>query len=157
MEFNLEKDFEVRHNISNLEIAEFLRDDLIVGRCAGRSEFGPRSLGSRSILADPRSKNMQTKLNLKIKFRESFRPFAPAILKEKVRNYFDSNHESPYMTFVSYFKKKKRISFKRGKDEDMLKIVNKPRSEIPAVTHLDYSARIQTVDKVYNKDFYDLP
>ena len=143
-------------NKRNKDISNLIKKQKVIGYFTGRSEFGPRSLGSRSILADPRSKNMQTKLNLKIKFRESFRPFAPAILKEKVRNYFDSNHESPYMTFVSYFKKKKRISFKRGKDEDMLKIVNKPRSEIPAVTHLDYSARIQTVDKVYNKDFYDL-
>ena len=99
---------------------------------------------------------MQSRINLKIKFRESFRPFAPAILMEKLGSYFIGNFESPYMTFVTQLIKKKRLPFKIGKEKDMLKIVGKKRSDVPAITHVDYTARIQTVDKIYNNDFYNL-
>ena len=143
-------------NLRNSIISKYIKKEKVIGYFSGRTEFGPRALGARSIIGDPRSKNMQTKINLKIKYRESFRPFAPAILMEKAKKYFDSNFESPYMTFISHILKKNRKHFDRGKTDDMLKIVKKPRSNIPAVTHLDFSARVQTVDKTYNPDFYSL-
>ena len=112
----------------------------------GRMEFGPRSLGSRSILADPRSADMQKKLNLKIKFRESFRPFAPSILKEKTGEYFELEKESPYMLFVAEVKNSIRIQQRIGDDKLFgIEKLNVTRSLIPAVTHVDYSARVQTV------------
>ena len=140
----------------NSVISKFLKKKSVIGYFSGRAEFGPRALGARSIIGDPRDKSMQSRINLKIKFRESFRPFAPAVLMNKLRKYFDSNFESPYMTFVTHLNKNKRLSFSLGKNVDMLKIVKKARSDIPAVTHVDYSARIQTVDRVYNNDFYNL-
>jgi carbamoyltransferase len=120
-------------------------------------EFGPRALGCRSILGDPRSENMQKNLNLKIKYRESFRPFAPSILKEDLSNWFDLNVESPYMLLVANINNEKKIEIKE--DEKKLFGIDKlniNRSKIPAVTHVDYSARIQTVSKETNKPFYDL-
>ena len=120
-------------------------------------EFGPRALGGRSILADPRSEKMQKELNLKIKFRESFRPFAPSVLREDVNNWFELNYDSPYMLLVSDVKKEKQITMSE-KDKKLFGIekLNIKRSSIPAVTHVDYSARIQTVHKETNPKYYDL-
>ena len=126
-----------------------------VGWFQGRMEFGPRSLGSRSILADPRNKKMQKNLNLKVKFRESFRPFAPSIIEEKTSQWFDLNEKSPYMLLVSNVKQNKLKKINK-KSEDKLSSINEVRSVIPAVTHIDNSARIQTVDKKTNKIFYEL-
>jgi len=135
-----------------LEIA----DGKVVGWFQGRMEFGPRALGNRSILADPRSPSMQKQLNLKIKFRESFRPFAPSIIFEELKNWFEATDPSPYMQFVSLVNKDRRIeSPQKGKlfgiDE-----LNKARSVVPAVTHIDYSARVQTVHKETNPKFWAL-
>ena len=127
-----------------------------MGLFLGRTEFGPRALGSRSIIGDPRNKNMQTKLNLKIKNRESFRPFAPAVLIEKADKFFELKKESPYMMLVAPVNREKRFPIKKIKTEDMLQIVKEVRSEIPAVTHIDYSARIQTVNKKLNLKFYEI-
>ena len=120
-------------------------------------EFGPRALGGRSILADPRSEKMQKELNLKIKFRESFRPFAPSVLREDVHEWFELDSDSPYMLLVSEVKKDKQIAMK-VEDENLFGIdkLNVKRSSIPAITHVDYSARIQTVHKETNPRYYDL-
>ena len=120
-------------------------------------EFGPRALGGRSILADPRSEKMQKELNLKIKFRESFRPFAPSVLREDVNDWFDLNCDSPYMLLVSDVKKNKQISMSE-EDKKLFGIdkLNVKRSTIPAITHVDYSSRIQTVHKETNPRYYDL-
>ena len=138
-------------------IAKELSNEKTVGWFQGRMEFGPRALGGRSILADPRSEKMQKELNLKIKFRESFRPFAPSILREDVNEWFELNNESPYMLLVSEVKKDKKIKMS-SKDEKLFGIdkLNVKRSSIPAVTHVDYSARIQTVHKETNPRYYDL-
>ena len=136
-------------------------DDLSVGEAIGwfqgRMEFGPRALGNRSILGDPRSSEMQKNLNLKVKYRESFRPFAPSILKEDLEEWFDINVDSPYMLIVANINKDKTINM----TEDQKKLfgidkLNIKRSEIPAVTHVDYSARIQTVHKETNEKYYKL-
>jgi len=120
-------------------------------------EFGPRALGNRSILANPLSQETQKNLNLKIKFRESFRPFAPSILADKVSDWFDTNKPSPYMLLVNYLKKEKCVEIdeieKNLRGIKSLKVV---RSEVPAITHVDYSARIQTVDNKTNQIFYGL-
>ena len=120
-------------------------------------EFGPRALGSRSIIADPRSENMQKELNLKVKFRESFRPFAPSILREDLKNWFDLDCDSQYMLLVSDVKKNIQIPMK-DKDKNLFGIdkLNIKRSSIPAVTHVDYSARVQTVHKDTNLRYYKL-
>jgi carbamoyltransferase len=120
-------------------------------------EFGPRALGGRSILGDPRSPKMQSQLNLKIKFRESFRPFAPAILREKVQEWFELEGDSPYMLLVANVQKKllREIPESQRSLQGIAKL-NLPRSEIPAVTHVDYSARIQTVHKETNPRFHAL-
>ena len=120
-------------------------------------EFGPRALGARSILADPRSEKMQKELNLKIKFRESFRPFAPSVLREDVKEWFEIDYDSPYMLLVSDVKKEKQITMSE-KDNKLFGIdkLNIKRSSIPAITHVDYSARIQTVHKETNPKYYDL-
>ena len=128
-----------------------------VGWFQGKMEFGPRALGARSILADPRSEKMQQLLNSKIKFRESFRPFAPSVLEECVSNWFEIDCKSPYMLLVSEVKKSKRHLIKEN--EKGLSGINKlriKRSDIPAVTHVDYSARIQTVNKINNPKYYNL-
>ena len=137
-------------------IAKYLNEGKVVGHFSGRTEFGPRALGARSIIGDARNKEMQTKINLKIKYRESFRPFAPAVLLEKVEKYFDLNKKSPYMMLVSPVNKERRLPFARGNTEDMLAVVRQPKSDIPAVTHVDYSARIQTVERDDHQEFYDL-
>lgn len=133
------------------KVAELIADEKIVGIFRGRMEFGPRALGNRSIIADCRSPYMQSRINLKIKFRESFRPFAPIVLLEKMDEYFDLGCESPYMLKVGNVIERRRKPFDLIKslhisDGDMIRIVNSPRSDIPAVTHVDYSARIQSVD-----------
>ncbi|MGA7711395.1 MAG: carbamoyltransferase [Rhizomicrobium sp.] len=128
-----------------------------VGWFQGRMEFGPRALGNRSILGDPRKPEMQKQLNLKIKYRESFRPFAPSVLAEDLSEYFELDCESPYMTFVADVRKDRRR--KMTSAEEMLFGIDKlniPRSDIPAVTHVDYSARIQTVHKETNPRYHAL-
>lgn len=137
--------------------AEALANEEAIGWFQGRMEFGPRSLGNRSIIADARSPRMQKNLNLKIKFRESFRPFAPAVLREDVNQWFDLDEDSPYMLLVASVQESKR----RALDPDHEKLfgidqLNLERSEIPAVTHVDYSARVQTVDKRTNPKFHKL-
>lgn len=138
-------------------VAGLLADEQVVGWFNGRMEFGPRALGARSILGDPRSPRMQAQMNLKIKFREGFRPFAPSVLRERVGDYFELDRESPYMLLVADVKEERQI---RMGDEDRalwgIDQLNVPRSDIPAVTHIDYSARIQTVDGITNPDYYAL-
>ena len=137
--------------------AEELSKEKTMGWFQGRMEFGPRALGSRSIIADPRSEKMQKNLNLKVKFRESFRPFAPSILREELPNWFDINCDSPYMLLVADVKEsiKKEMS---ESDKNLFGIdkLNIKRSKIPAVTHVDYSARIQTIHKNTNPRYYNL-
>ena len=138
-------------------ISAYLADGKVVGYMSGRMEFGPRALGSRSILGDPRRKDTQEIMNLKIKYRESFRPFAPSILEDKAKEWFDLNNNSPYMLLVApvkdkHLKKKAALN----NDDNLLKIVKQIRSSIPAVTHVDYSARVQTVAKNQNPDYYRL-
>ena len=139
------------------ETAKALSKEKTVGWFQGRMEFGPRSLGNRSIIADPRSEKMQKNLNLKIKYRESFRPFAPAVLSEKASEWFDINCDSPYMLLVSDVIKSKQIQISQDqKNLFGLDKLNIKKSSIPAVTHVDYSARIQTVHKETNLLFYKL-
>ena len=141
----------------SLLVAKELSNNKTVGWFQGRMEFGPRALGGRSILADPRSDKMQKELNLKIKFRESFRPFAPSVLREDVSEWFDLDCDSPYMLLVSEVKKNKQISMTE-KDKMLFGIdkLNVKKSYIPAITHVDYSARIQTVHKDTNPKYYNL-
>ena len=137
--------------------AKELSNEKTVGWFQGRMEFGPRALGGRSILADPRSDKMQKELNLKIKFRESFRPFAPSVLREDLNEWFELDCDSPYMLLVSEVKKEKQIQMSEN-DNKLFGIekLNIKRSSIPAITHVDYSARIQTVHKNTNSKYYDL-
>jgi carbamoyltransferase len=139
------------------ETACLLSQEKIVGWLQGRMEFGPRALGGRSILGDPRSARMQAVMNLKIKFRESFRPFAPSVLRDHVQDYFELNDDSPYMLIVAPVREERQIPM-RDEQRSLFGIekLNIPRSDIPAVTHLDYSARIQTVDGITNRAYYDL-
>jgi carbamoyltransferase len=139
------------------DTAKALSEEKAVGWFQGRMEFGPRSLGNRSIIADPRSENMQKNLNLKVKYRESFRPFAPAVLFEKVSDWFEINSESPYMLLVADVKKSKQLQM-TNEQKNLFGIdkLNVKRSSIPSVTHVDYSARIQTVHKQTNPIFYKL-
>jgi carbamoyltransferase len=138
-------------------VADALAEEQVVGWVQGRMEFGPRALGSRSILGDPRSPTMQSVMNLKIKYRESFRPFAPAVLAESASDYFDLDRPSPYMLLVAPIKGRLRrqttVEEERLFGIDKLKV---PRSSIPAVTHVDYSARVQTVHRDTNPRFHDL-
>ncbi len=137
--------------------SEFLSDEKAIGWFQGRMEFGPRALGGRSILGDPRSDKMQKNLNLKVKYRESFRPFAPSVLKDDASKWFDIDVESPYMLLVANINPNKKIEM----TEEQKKLfgidkLNIKRSEVPAVTHVDYSARIQTVTKKTNNRYHDL-
>jgi len=137
--------------------SEHLSNEKAVGWFQGRMEFGPRALGARSILGDPRSDKMQKNLNLKVKYRESFRPFAPSVLREDLSKWFDLNIDSPYMLLVANIKDDKKIKM-TDEQKKLFGIdkLNIKRSEIPAVTHVDYSARVQTVKKDTNKRYYDL-
>lgn len=144
-----------------LLLARLLSEKKIIGVAQGRMEFGPRSLGNRSILADCRSPYMQSRINLKIKYRESFRPFAPLVLAEKEEEYFDLPCDSPYMLKVGDVQPGRRKPFDlegllEEREGDMLQVVSEPRSDIPAVTHVDYSARIQTVDLVRNPELHGI-
>ena len=139
------------------QTVNYLSCEKAVGWFQGRMEFGPRALGGRSILGDPRSDKMQKNLNLKVKYRESFRPFAPAILKEDLFKWFDINVDSPYMLLVANINSKKKIQMSdEQKNLFGIEKLNVKRSEIPAVTHVDYSARIQSVNKNTNKRYHDL-
>ncbi len=138
-------------------VAAVLADEKIVGWFSGRMEFGPRALGGRSILGDARSPKMQAQMNLKIKFREGFRPFAPAVLRERVSDYFEIDSDSPYMLLVAPVKAERRIPLTAEQHKLWgIDKLNVPRSDIPAVTHIDYSARIQTVSRDTNAGYYDL-
>jgi carbamoyltransferase len=150
--------FEVLSEDAMVETAaKALADQLAIGWFQGRMEFGPRSLGARSILGDPRSPTMQKNLNLKVKYRESFRPFAPAVLREDVADWFELNSDSPYMLIVADVLKDKRRAMS-AEEQALFGIdkLNVSRSEIPAVTHIDYSARIQTVSRDTNPKFHRL-
>jgi len=140
-----------------VRVAEQLANEKIVGWFNGRMEFGPRALGCRSILGDPRSPRMQAQMNIKIKFREGFRPFAPSVLRDHVSEYFELDCDSPYMLLVAPVKQERQIPMPDGAKKlwgiDQLNVV---RSDIPAITHIDYSARIQTVSRETNPDYYDL-
>ena len=139
------------------QTAQALADGLAVGWHQGRMEFGPRSLGARSIIADARSPTVQKQLNLKVKYRESFRPFAPSVLREDVADWFEINTDSPYMLLVADVKKEKQLAMTAAQKQLFgIEKLNVPRSEIPAVTHVDYSARIQTVSKDTNPKYHAL-
>jgi carbamoyltransferase len=156
------KSIGANYEVVNYEIlidktSDYLCEEKAIGWFQGRMEFGPRALGGRSILGDPRSDKMQKNLNLKVKYRESFRPFAPSILKEDLSNWFDISVDSPYMLLVANINLDKQI--KMSDEQKKLFGIDKlniKRSEIPAVTHVDYSARVQTVNKSNNKQYYDL-
>jgi carbamoyltransferase len=139
------------------EVARLLAEEKVVGLFQGRMEFGPRALGARSIIADPRSSRMQSLMNLKIKFRESFRPFAPSVLREAVGDWFDFDGDSPYMQIVADVKTSRRVTPDPSSSSLWgIAKLNVPRSTIPAVTHVDYSARIQTVRRETNPFYYDI-
>ena len=138
-------------------LAQILEEGKIVGWFQGRMEFGPRALGGRSILGDPRNSSMQTTMNLKIKFRESFRPFAPSVLAEEVSDYFELDRSSPYMLMVAPVQEDLRLSVSEDQRELFgIEKLNVPRSRIPAITHVDYSARIQTVHRETNPRYHHL-
>ena len=138
------------------KVSDLIIQGKVIGWFQGKLEFGPRALGARSIIGDPRNPEMQSKMNLKIKYRESFRPFAPTVLREKAAEWFELEGESPYMLLVAPVKTDKRIkmdeSGSQGRGFEKLRIT---RSEVPAVTHVDYSARIQTIKREYNPAYYD--
>jgi carbamoyltransferase len=138
-------------------VAQILASEKVVGWFNGRMEFGPRSLGARSILGDPRSPRMQSQMNVKIKFRESFRPFAPSVLRERVSEYFELDCESPYMLLVAPVRKERRIEMSDAEQRLWgIEQLNVVRSDVPAVTHIDYSARVQTVSAETSPDYHDL-
>jgi carbamoyltransferase len=151
----------VYHRMSGDEVfkttADILAQEKIVGWFQGRMEFGPRALGNRSIIGDPRSTSMQSTMNLKIKFRESFRPFAPAVMREHVSEYFELDSDSPYMLIVAPVREERRRQMTE-KEKDLFGIakLNVPKSDLPAITHVDYSARIQTVSSGQHPNFYKL-
>jgi carbamoyltransferase len=138
-------------------VAEELAAEKVIGWFQGRMEFGPRALGGRSILGDARSPTMQSVMNVKIKYRESFRPFAPSVLRERVADYFALDTESPYMLLVAPVLEERRVPLTPAQAALWgIDLLNVPRSDIPAVTHVDYSARIQTVDQESNPRYYQL-
>ncbi|MHC4072870.1 MAG: carbamoyltransferase family protein [Planctomycetota bacterium] len=139
------------------KVAEILDSDNVVGWFQGRMEFGPRALGGRSIIGDPRSSKMQSVMNLKIKYRESFRPFAPSVLAERVSDYFEQEVASPYMLIVAPVRKDLRVEMTEQQQHLFgIERLNVKRSELPAITHVDYSARVQTVHRDTNPRYYDL-
>ena len=139
------------------EVAALLAREQVVGWFDGRMEYGPRTLGARSILADPRSPRMQARLNLKIKFREGFRPFAPSVLRDRAADWFELDRESPYMLLVAPVREERRTALTEEQRRLWgIERLNVPRSDIPAVTHVDYSARVQTVDGVWNPRYHQL-
>jgi carbamoyltransferase len=140
-----------------MEIAGLLAEEKVVGMFSGRMEFGPRALGGRSILGDARSASTQSRMNLKIKFRESFRPFAPIVLRNRVSEYFELDSDSPYMLLVAPVREKHRLHQQSASDtDDLLQIVNSVRSDVPAITHVDYSARVQTVTEDVNPRMFSV-
>jgi carbamoyltransferase len=148
------------HNLDassrNKNIAEYIAQGKIVGYMAGRMEFGPRALGARSILGDARREDTQRVMNLKIKYRESFRPFAPSVMEEKAPEYFDTEKPSPYMLLVAKVKEERCLAQPADEGLSMLERLKVKRSDIPAITHLDYSARLQTVNKSQKPDYYEI-
>ncbi len=139
------------------QVAGHLADEKVIGWLQGRMEFGPRSLGGRSILGDPRSEKMQSVMNLKIKYRESFRPFAPSVLRERVSDYFELDTDSPYMLLVAPVAENRRVALQADQEKLFgIDLLNVPKSDIPAVTHVDYSARVQTVTASTNPRYYHL-
>jgi carbamoyltransferase len=138
-------------------LAELLEQEKVIGWFSGRMEFGPRALGGRSIIGDPRSTSMQSVMNLKIKHRESFRPFAPAVRAERVSEWFDIDRKSPYMLLVAPVRQDKRLALSEDQAHLFgIEKLNVPRSQLPAITHVDYSARVQTAHPDTNPRFYDL-
>jgi carbamoyltransferase len=138
-------------------VAGLLGSEKVIGWFNGRMEFGPRALGSRSIIGDPRSPKMQAQMNIKIKFREGFRPFAPSVLRERVSDYFELDTDSPYMLLVAPVKKERQIPLSAEQHQLWgIDKLNVPRSDLPAITHIDYSARVQTVTPDVNPDYYAL-
>jgi carbamoyltransferase len=137
-------------------IAKALASEKVIGMCQGRTEFGPRALGYRSILADARSKRMQSHINLATKFRESFRPFAPIVLADDASEFFEVVRESPYMLLIDQVRSERCLPDNSGGERDIVEWVNTPRSDVPAITHVDYSARIQTVDRERHPDVYNI-
>jgi len=139
------------------KIAEILEPGKIVGWFQGKMEFGPRALGGRSIIGDPRSTNMQSTMNLKIKYRESFRPFAPSVLKEFSHECFEMKGDSPYMLLVHPIKKERRKEMNENEQNlfgiEKLKVL---RSDLPAITHVDYSARVQTVSADITPEYHQM-
>ena len=139
------------------KIADLINEQNVIGWFQGRMEFGPRALGSRTIIGDSRSPETQKTINLKIKYRESFRPFAPSIREENISEYFDIDRPSPYMLLVADVKKEKQLQMSEEQESYFgLKKLNIARSEVPAITHVDYSARIQSVSKYTNKRYHDV-
>jgi carbamoyltransferase len=139
------------------KIADLIAEQNVIGWFQGRMEFGPRALGGRTIIGDSRSPETQKVINLKIKYRESFRPFAPSIRVENISDYFDIDRPSPYMLLVANVKKEKQLQMTNDQENFFgLEKLNIPRSEIPAVTHVDYSARIQSVNKKTNPRYHDM-
>ena len=167
-EFLAERGLRDRRRAVESDLLSHVVDQLEAGRIVGwfqdRMEFGPRALGARSILGDPRSPQTQATMNIKVKFRESFRPFAPSVLRERAHDWFDLDpkHESPYMLLVTPVAEARRVPLSEADehtmstDPDLRRRVNIARSTVPAVTHLDYSARVQTVDKERNPRFHAL-
>jgi carbamoyltransferase len=138
-------------------VAQILAGENVIGLCQGRMEFGPRALGGRSIVGDPRSPKMQSVMNLKIKYRESFRPFAPSVLEERIGDFFELDRPSPYMLLVADVVERRRIPQQGDERSDnLLEWVNRLRSDIPAVTHVDYSARIQSVNREVSPRYWSL-
>jgi len=160
------REFLMKNNIPHEEllddevagtVADLIAREKVIGWFQGRMEFGPRALGGRSIIGDSRSPGMQEQMNLKIKFRESFRPFAPSVTAEKLSEYFEMNCESPYMLLVASVREGlRREMTAEEKRLEGIDLLNVKRSEIPAVTHVDYSARVQTITPEQNPRFYQL-
>jgi carbamoyltransferase len=137
-------------------IAELISEGKIIGHMSGRMEFGPRALGARSIIGDVRRQDTQTVMNLKIKYRESFRPFAPTVLEEKASEYFEIDRPSPYMLLVANVREERRLPQPSKEGMPMMERLKVKRSDIPAITHLDYSARLQTVNKKDKSDYHEI-